>query len=793
MKYKEIKKILALTMALSLAAPANVFAADIQTQADGNQVVEEPETPQQPETPQEPEQPEAPLQETPEQYEQRTGYQLPEGHHYVLDANGYVTFNEDGSIKIEANQPEAPLQETPQQYEERTGYQLPEGHHYVLDANGYVTFNEDGSIKIEANQPEAPLQETPQQYEERTGYQLPEGHHYVLDANGYVTFNEDGSIKIEANQPEAPLQETPQQYEERTGYQLPEGHHYVLDANGYVTFNEDGSIKIEANQPEAPLQETPQQYEERTGYQLPEGYHYVLDENGYVILLDNGSPKIEADDPEAPSSNQELVQQQEIIEVPTIVEDFRFWTVARKYAFSNEKINIYEEMTEEARSVGTLAKKGVCYILKEEEDGWLYVESGAVRGFVKAEDVVTGEEAQKILERYQKEARSLAARFNEEYKGIEGVAPTAKETVPYRENKAFLYLRATVNQTVVDKEYALTTASLLNIREDKNTESRIIGTLEENSLCYVLEDAEEDWVYIESGDVRGFVAKEYLNMEETVQEEVTEKGEDTYTLAKEEIAPEENEACYYTLTSVRSGVPGGQLRSSVVEFASQFIGNPYVWGGTSLTEGADCSGFVQSIFKEYGYELPRVAADQAQYGTKIPVEDAQPGDLIFYAKNGYVYHVVIYAGDGKTVEAMGKDYGIVQGNLNTKNAVWAVRVLEDETVSYGGGDIAEVNATSDMYGEKLGNFKLTYYCSCELCCDVETGITATGTPVVEGRTIAVDPKVIPYGTQVIINGHVFTAEDCGGAIKGNRIDIYVNDHDRANALGVNHADVYLVK
>ena len=65
--------------------------------------------------------------------------------------------------------------------------------------------------------------------------------------------------------------------------------------------------------------------------------------------------------------------------------------------------------------MGTLAKKGVCYILKEEEDGWLYVESGTVRGFVKAEDVVTGEDAQKILERYQKEAKSLAARFNEEY------------------------------------------------------------------------------------------------------------------------------------------------------------------------------------------------------------------------------------------------------------------------------------------------------------------------------------------------------------------------------------------
>ena len=79
------------------------------------------------------------------------------------------------------------------------------------------------------------------------------------------------------------------------------------------------------------------------------------------------------------------------------------------------------------------------------------------------------------------------------------------------------------------------------------------------------------------------------------------------------------------------------------------------------------------------------------------------------------------------------------------------------------GDIAEVNAEPAMYGENLGEFRLTYYCSCEICCDVETGITATGTPVIEGRTIAVDPSVIPYGTQVIINGHIFTAEDCGGA------------------------------
>ena len=73
------------------------------------------------------------------------------------------------------------------------------------------------------------------------------------------------------------------------------------------------------------------------------------------------------------------------------------------------------------------------------------------------------------------------------------------------------------------------------------------------------------------------------------------------------------------------------------------------------------------------------------------------------------------------------------------------------------------------------------------------GITATGTPVVEGQTIAVDPRVIPYGTKVIIGGHIFTAEDCGGAIQGNHIDIYVNNHAEATALGVTNADVFLVK
>lgn len=585
-------------------------------------------------------------------------------------------------------------------------------------------------------------------------------------------------------------------------------------------------------------------------------------------------PEQPADTVTSAKSNQALVAKQQIIKLPQIVEDFRFWTVARKYAFAKSKINIREaipenidgsntqdaktdlenakadakklqkkitkkqtktvknkifkkakskavrnlqktmeerknlkqkgldaalanqQLEEKVRIVGTLSQDGLLYILKEEENGWLYVESGNVRGFVKASEVYTGDAAQEILDVYQTKAQKKAEKAGMEYTGIEGTAKTAEATVDAKENQAYTYLRATVNPTVAEKDYALVNdqigTGILNIKEENNPDARTVGTLKQGQLCYILADKDADWVYIESGDVRGFVEKKYLDNGDETKQQITTTGEEQYKTAEETVKPEENAALYYTLASVKEGTPSGEIRESILQFASQFIGNPYVWGGTSLTDGADCSGFVQQIYKQYGYDLPRVAEDQSQCGTKIPVEDAQPGDLIFYAKGGHIYHVVMYAGDGKTIEAASTKLGIIESKVNTKNAVWATRIINDNYTLAGGG-ISNVNATNEMYGQNLGNFQITYYCACEICCNKADGITATGTPVIEGQTIAVDPSVIPYGTKVIIGGHVFTAEDCGGAIKKNHIDVYVNSHEEALALGVTNAEVYLAK
>ena len=111
---------------------------------------------------------------------------------------------------------------------------------------------------------------------------------------------------------------------------------------------------------------------------------------------------------------------------------------------------------------------------------------------------------------------------------------------------------------------------------------------------------------------------------------------------------------------------------AVADYAVQFVGNPYVYGGTSLTKGADCSGFVQSVYKHFGYSLSRTAASQAGDGKKVSVDSLQPGDLLFY--HGYG-HVAIYIGGGQVVHASNKATGIKISSYDYSPIDKAVRII----------------------------------------------------------------------------------------------------------------------
>lgn len=382
----------------------------------------------------------------------------------------------------------------------------------------------------------------------------------------------------------------------------------------------------------------------------------------------------------------------------------------------------------------------------------------------------------------------------------------------------------------VEKTYAIADVnSWLHVREGKGTNQKIVGILPKGSLCYILADADSDWVYVESGDVRGFVCARYLLRGEEAEKEVNRWQEESFPMAEMWVKPWNNKAYTYTYATTRTLLSSDEARGEVLQYAKKFLGNPYVWGGTSLTNGCDCSGFAQQIFANFGYTLPRTSRQQAKAGTRIPVQEAKPGDLLFYQReSGFIYHVMIYLGDGKVIHAGSEATGILISDFNyEKSTEFAVRVISEEireskietgdvdngrkegnsvdnqTTENGNGgkqkagaeNVQNTSAENSTAGDRLesasgkylGNFKLTAYCNCAVCCGRWAGgPTASGKMPVQGRTIATG--VLPFGTKLNIGGKIYTVEDRGTPY--GHIDIYMERHADTEEFGVRYADVY---
>lgn len=315
--------------------------------------------------------------------------------------------------------------------------------------------------------------------------------------------------------------------------------------------------------------------------------------------------------------------------------DFRFTQVDKVYGIASAErlARIYETPDVSSGIVGEIPYYGLAYIL-DEKDGFYYIESGDVRGFIPKEELTVGDGADETVDLLGEKS------FDE-----------AQADVEISDNPAFTYTKTTTRDVLSEKDYAITymEGAILEYPKDG---AREIGTIGNGTLIYVLEDAGNGWLFVESGDVRGFIRSEMVLTGEGAKAVTEDMGEGTISLAEEVIPPEENRSLYYTLSSVKPAVD--EMGESVCEYALSFEGKlPYVYGGTSLGFGADCSGFTQSVFSCFGISIPRTAQDQGNSGQAVDgLENAKPGDIIYYGSGP---HVGIYLGDGKVIQCSGNE------------------------------------------------------------------------------------------------------------------------------------------
>ena len=207
---------------------------------------------------------------------------------------------------------------------------------------------------------------------------------------------------------------------------------------------------------------------------------------------------------------------------------------------------------------------------------------------------------------------------------------------------------------------ATVTASSLNIRSKMSVERSDVLRVAEKGESLKVDREYKQWAKVEvSPTSKGYVAKDYVDIDFDMDEAVAVENR------KDEPV------------SFKDNGKTSEKRRKIVNYACQFVGNPYVYGGTSLTEGTDCSGFVMRVYEHFGYQLGRSTYDQIEDGKAIPVSDAKPGDLLFYGSASAPGHVALYIGNGQIVHASTSTTGIIIGNANYREPCAARRILND--------------------------------------------------------------------------------------------------------------------
>ena len=321
-------------------------------------------------------------------------------------------------------------------------------------------------------------------------------------------------------------------------------------------------------------------------------------------------------------------------------------------------LNVRSDASEDSTVVGRFYNGNVGTLIEQDGD-WALVSSGNVYGYVKNDYVLSGVDAEEYIEN------------NCDY-------------------------------------VAKVTATALNVRESSSTDGEIVALSAQGDALSVV-DVEDDWVKVTMGaDVTGYVSSDYVCLDYAYEtaKTVEEDGQAETVVASAPQTTEptgtSTEEIIYGIgdvnnTESQDGITAGDTNTEpmitdapaitetadpttistrgqeIADFAIQFVGNPYKYGGTSLTDGADCSGFVYAVYAHFGYQLPRSSYDQANAGYQVSVSDLKPGDLIFYRDFG---HVALYVGNGQVVHASTPQTGIKYSAYNYASICRVVRIVD---------------------------------------------------------------------------------------------------------------------